>query len=209
MQAGTEAIERAARVLREGGIVAVPTDTQYGLAALASHGAAIMRLFALKQRSDDQALPIFIPDQSWLDTVATHVSEDVRSLIDTIWPGGLTLVLRRNADWHSLAVPGETVAVRIPDHPIARTLLTAVAEPITGTSANRHGRPAAATPEAVGETFGDEVEILPPGDVTPQGQPSTILDCTGVDPHIVRGGIVGEEQIRAILARDPRVRNGA
>lgn len=194
------ATERAAQVLREGGIVALPTDTQYGLAALASNGAAIMRLFHLKHRPDDLALPIFLPNLDWLDRVATDISPSARRLAETVWPGGVTLVLRRNPAWFSLAVPQETVALRIPAHPVARALLSAVAEPLTGTSANRHEEPAASTPEAVLEVFGEEVELLQPSGLMPVGRPSTILDCTSAEPSLLRGGVVGEESIRAILA---------
>ena len=161
-----------------------------------------MHLFHLKRRSDDLALPIFLPDLHWLDRIATDVSPGARRLAETVWPGGVTLLLRRNPEWHSLAVPQETVALRIPAHPVARALLTEVNEPLTGTSANRHEQPAAVTPEAVLEVFGEEVELLQPSGQMPVGQPSTILDCTSPEPSLLRNGVVGEERIRAILAGD-------
>ncbi len=194
------ATEQAARVLSQGGIVALPTDTQYGLAALASNGAAMMKLFHLKRRPDDQALPIFLPDHSWLGRVATDVSPSIRRLAQAVWPGAVTLVLRRNPKWYSLAAPYETVALRIPAHPVARALLDKVGAPLTGTSANRHQEPAATTPEAILELFGSAVEILQPSGLLPAGKPSTILDCTGAEPRVLRSGLVGEEDIRAILA---------
>lgn len=200
-------VEQATASLRGGGIVAVPTDTQYALAALAGQGGAIMRLFALKRRSDEQALPIFLPDLSWLEIVASDVSVAARALAEGAWPGALTLVLPRRPEWRSLAVPGKTVAVRIPNHPVALALLAVVAEPITGTSANRHGEPAAVDPEAVRATFGEAVEILPPMGVMPDGRASTILDCTGPEPRVLRAGAVSEERIRDVLARHVALTN--
>lgn len=200
-------VERAAASLRGGGIVAVPTDTQYGLAALAGQGGAIMRLFALKGRSDEQALPIFLPDLSWLEIVASEVTVAARALAEEAWPGALTLVLQRNPKWRSLAVPGKSVAVRIPNHPLAQALLAAVAEPITGTSANRHGEPAAVEPEAVRATFGEAVEVLPPMGVMPDGRASTILDCIGPEPRVLRAGAVSEERIHDLLARHVALTN--
>lgn len=200
-------MERAVALLRSGGIVAAPTDTQYALAALTGQGGAIMHLFALKGRSDEQALPIFLPDLSWLEIVAGEVTVAARALAEEVWPGALTLVLQRNVKWRSLAVPGKTVAVRIPNHPVALALLAAVAEPITGTSANRHGEVAAVEPEAVGATFGEAVEVLPPLGVMPDGRASTILDCTGSEPHVLRAGAVSEERIRDVLARHVALSN--
>lgn len=194
-------IERAAEILRAGGIVAMPTDTQYGLAALAGQGAAIMRLFALKRRPDDQALPIFLPTVNWLETVVADVPEEVQALARAAWPGALTLVLPRNPDWRSLAVPGRSVAVRIPDHPVALALLQAVGQPITGTSANRHSEAAATTPEEVQAAFGEELEVLPAGGTAAGGKASTILDCSGLAPRLVRAGGVSEEWIEQALGQ--------
>ena len=187
--------------------MAAPTETQYALSALAGQGGAIMHLFALKGRSDEQALPIFLPDLSWLEIVAEEVSAAARALAEEVWPGALTLVLQRNGKWRSLAVPGKTVAVRIPNHPVALALLAAVAEPITGTSANRHGEEAAVEPEAVSATFGEAVEVLPPMGVMPDGRASTILDCTGPEPRVLRAGAVSDEQIRDVLARQVTLSN--
>jgi L-threonylcarbamoyladenylate synthase len=193
--------ERGAELLRAGHLVAVPTDTQYALSALSTQGAAVMQCFALKRRSDDDAMPIFIPDLSWLDVVATEVSDEARSLAEAVWPGALTLVLRRNPEWRSLATPGKTVAVRIPDHPLALALLEAVDTPMTGSSANRHGEPAALTAEGVNAVFGDEVTVMPTLGIAPQGTASTILDCSGDAPQILRSGAVDEARVADVLGR--------
>ncbi len=192
---------RGAEVLRAGGLVAVPTDTQYALSALASQGGAVMRCYDMKRRSDDDPMPIFLPDDGWLDTVATDVPAIARALAEDEWPGPLTLVLQRNPDWSSLAVPGKTIAVRIPRHPVALALLAAVGQPITGSSANRHGDPAPVDERAVHATFGDDVSIFPILGVVPGGTASTILDCTSPEPRVLRPGALDETQVAELLAR--------
>ena len=108
---------QAADHLRDGGLVAIPTETQYALAVRAADDAAVARCFALKQRPADDPQPIFLPSVAALDDVADGLSGGLRALAREVWPGALTLVLRRRPDWHSAAVPGDTVALRIPDHP--------------------------------------------------------------------------------------------
>jgi L-threonylcarbamoyladenylate synthase len=197
----TKIAERGAELLRAGRLVGVPTDTQYALSALSAQGAAVMQCFALKRRSDGEAMPIFVPDVSWLDVVATDVPAEVSALAEAVWPGALTLVLCRNPEWRSLASPGKTVAVRIPDHPVALALLAAVNAPITGSSANRHGEPAALTADTVHEVFGNEVTVLPALGVAPRGTASTILDCSGDTPRIVRSGAMDEARVTDLLER--------
>ena len=193
-------IERGREALMSGGVVAVPTETQYALSVLASDGAAVMHCFALKRRPDCDPMPIFLPDLTWLDIVAAETPAALRSLAAAAWPGPLTLVLPRHPSWRSLAVPGKTVAVRIPQNPLALALLAAVGEPITGSSANRHGEPAPVSAIAVHETFGDAVTILPPMGVAPEGTASTILDCTAATPRIVRAGALDEAQVGKLLS---------
>ncbi|MCZ6708091.1 MAG: L-threonylcarbamoyladenylate synthase [Chloroflexi bacterium] len=190
----------AADHLRDGGLVAIPTETQYALAARAADAAAVARCFALKQRPADEPQPIFLPSVSALDDVADGLSGGLRALARVVWPGALTLVLRKRPDWHSAAVPGDTVALRIPDHPIALAVLGAIQEPITGSSANVHGRPAALSAADVRRSFGDDVLILPPGDLVPQGTASTILDCARAEPRLLREGAIPRSRIEALVA---------
>lgn len=198
----TTLAKHGAEALAAGGLVAAPTDTQYALCALASRGAAVMRCYAVKRRPDDESMPIFLPDLSWLIRVATDVPEVIQALAEAAWPGPLTLVLTRNRAWRSLATPGKTVAVRIPNHPLALALLAAVGEPITGSSANRRGEPAPLSAEAVHAALGDDVTVLPTLGVAPQGTASTILDCTYAEPRIVRAGALSDERVAELLARD-------
>ena len=193
--------ERGAMALRSNGLVAIPTDTQYALSALASSGAAVMHCFAAKQRPDSEAMPILIPDLSWLDRMALDSPEWVRTLAGEVWPGGVTLVLRRHPLWRSLAVPDETVALRIPNHPLALAVLQAVNEPLTGSSANHQGEAPAVDPDRVCEIFGDDVTVLPTLDTLPEGTASTILDCVGTEPRILRAGALDEAHVADLLAR--------
>jgi L-threonylcarbamoyladenylate synthase len=198
-RAGAEALQRS-------GLVAIPTDTQYALSVLASRGDAVMHCYAVKQRPDSEAMPVFISSMDELDTVATDIEDGVRELAASAWPGSLTLVLPKNPAWHSLAVPSKTVAVRMPDHPLALAVLEAVGEPITGSSANRHGEPPAASQVDVRRSFSAELEthevtILPDMGSAPQGIASTILDCTSAPPRIVRPGATSEEEVDRLIAQ--------
>jgi L-threonylcarbamoyladenylate synthase len=200
------AIARAgAAALREGGLVAIPTDTQYALSVLASRGDAVMHCYAVKQRPDSEPMPVLLSSLDDLDTVATGIDDGVRELAASVWPGSLTLVLPKNPEWHSLAVPAKTVAVRIPNHPVALAVLEEIGEPITGSSANRHGEPPASSLEDVTRTFSQEVErnevtILPTLGQAPQGNASTILDCTSPQPRIVRTGAFPDSEVERLLA---------
>lgn len=192
--------QQGAQALRDGRLVAIPTDTQYALSVLARRGGSVMHCYALKGRPDSEAMPIFLPSIDALDTVATDFDDGVRELAAAAWPGALTLILRRNPSWQSLAVPGKAVAVRIPDHPLTLALLDEIAEPITGSSANRHGETAALNADEVRAAFGDEVLVLPDAGLLPQGAASTILDCVGPEPRVVRAGAVSELDVDRLLA---------
>lgn len=197
----TTFLDRGIAALNSSGLIGLPTDTQYALSALASDGAAVMRCYALKQRPDDDAMPILLPSLDWLDRVATDIAPAARALAQEVWPGAITLVLTRNPEWRSLAVPGKTVAVRIPNHPLALALLAALDEPITGSSANRHGEPAALRANDVQTAFGDAVTVLPEFGLPPSGVGSTILAWSDAEPRILRPGALSSEQIEALLRR--------
>lgn len=191
----------AVETLRAGGLLALPTDTQYALAVLAADGAAVMRCYALKQRPDDDPMPIFLPSLRWLDRVAVDVPAAARAVAKDVWPGPLTLVLSRNPQWRSLAAPSKTVAVRIPDHPLALALLAALDEPVTGSSANRQGQSAALRAADAHASFGDAVSVLPELGVLPNGEASTMLDWTGAKPRVIRPGALAPEDVEALLQR--------
>ena len=132
----------ASILLREGGVIAFPTDTVYGLGASAFNYAAVSMVFVIKNRSRDQGLPVLITSESQLPEVASEVPDSAYALAERFWPGGLTLVVPRNLNVPALVAGyGDTIAVRLPDHPCPQTLVQALGKPITGTSANRHNGP--------------------------------------------------------------------
>lgn len=194
-------MEEAARRLQGGGLVAFPTDTLYGLAAVASQADAVERLFEAKERPRDRPLPILIASASDVDGVATNVSPAARYLIEAFWPGGLTLVLPRHPRFRSAALAGgDTVAVRVPAHPVALELLRRVAEPLTGTSANVFGRAGPRTAEEVRRQLGDRVDLVVDGGPCPGGVESTVVDCTVEPPQVLREGAVPVERVTEVLA---------
>lgn len=194
-------LERAARCLLEGGLVAIPTDTLYGLAAAASNDRAVRRLFEVKERPSDRPLPILIASTGDADLIATDIPPVARRLMEAFWPGGLTLVLSRHPGFRSLALAGgDTVAVRVPDHPVALELLRRLGEPITGTSANLSGLPGPRTAEEVRRQLGDRVDLIVDGGPCPGGIESTVVDCTVDPPRLLREGAVSTAQIEAALS---------
>ena len=179
---------RAVHLLSRGQAVALPTDTQYALAAAALNPDAVAEVFRLKQRPGIESLPVFIPSLDWLDRAAAAAPPRIRGLAELVWPGPVTLIVAKHPDFQTDAVAGDTIALRIPDHPVARQVLDELDQPLTGTSANLHGQSAALTPEDVRAQLGETVHIVEPGTMLPAGAASTILDCAGPIPRILRKG---------------------
>lgn len=174
----------AVRALRAGRIVGYPTDTLYGLAASATDLAAVERLVALKGRASAQ--PISIAFSSWEELEPyTELSAEGRSFLRTHLPGPYTVLApasaRARREFAPSIAAGPTIGIRIPDHPLARALAQH-AGPITATSANRHGEPAARTATEARRTFGDGVATYLPSVPAPSGEPSTLVDLTGPAP---------------------------
>ena len=184
----SEDVRRAVEVLAHGEPVALPTDTQYALAANALDAEVVAAVFRLKRRPGAESLPVFIPSLDWLDRAAAESPARVRGLAELVWPGAVTLILPKHPQFDTDAVAGETIALRIPDHPVALEVLRELDRPLTGTSANLHGQPAALTPDDVRGQLGATVHIVEPGDVLPAGLASTILDCAAPIPRILRQG---------------------
>ena len=188
-------------VLRDGGIVAYPTDTVYGLGADIECLAAVRRIIELKGRSIDMGLPLLLSDTEDLERVGTGLGETVWLLARRFWPGPLTLVVQRTKLVPDIVTGGrDTVAVRVPDHPVPRALAHSLGRPITGTSANVSGRSPKATAEQVRQQLGAAVDMIIEGGPHPGGQESTILDVSGAAPRILRRGAVSEGVIQEYLA---------
>lgn len=193
------AVERAAAVLRAGGLVAFPTDTVYGLGALFSDLSAVARLYEVKGRATDRPIALLLDQADRLPLVA-ELSDVVSPLARHFWPGGLTLVLPKTDRVSEEISAGPTVGVRVPDLPLARRLIRAAGGVLAVTSANRSGQPPACTAEEVLEQLGGQFDILLDGGRC-SGLVSTVLDCTVWPPVVLRPGVVDEEAIFALLRR--------
>jgi L-threonylcarbamoyladenylate synthase len=190
-------IFRAVEILRHGGVVAVPTDTLYGLAASAFNESAAARIFEIKGRPDNMAMPVLLADVSDMELCAVDVPDVALKLAERFWPGALTLVLKKSPRVPDVVTGGKnTVALRVPDHDVPGRIVRELGEPITGTSANRSGKPGLTTSQAVRDELGDAVDLIVEGDC-PGGLASTVLDLTGERPQILRQGAVSAEDIEA------------
>ena len=180
-----DAIEQALHILRAGGLAAFPTDTVYGVGALAFDGPAVESIYAAKDRPVEKAIPILIADADDLDKVAVDVPPMARILAARFWPGPLTLVVPKQPTLPEAVSATASVAVRIPDHPVARALLRA-AGPMAVTSANLSGQPSPVKAEEVMRQLNGRITLVLDGGATPGGVPSTLVDCLGAEPVLLR-----------------------
>ncbi|MFI5977309.1 L-threonylcarbamoyladenylate synthase [Streptomyces sp. NPDC051452] len=193
-------IEEAAGVLRAGGLVALPTETVYGLGANAEEPAAVSRIFQVKGRPPSHPLIVHIGGAEQLDDWVQDVPEAARLLAERFWPGPLTLVLPRSARVPLEATGGlQTVAVRVPGHPVALALLSAFGGGVTAPSANRFGQVSPTTADDVRVELGEAVDFVLDGGPCEVGVESTIVDATGDIPSILRPGGVTREDLEAVL----------
>jgi len=192
------AVLQAVRSLAQGQPVGIPTDTVYGLAVDPFLPGATDRIFAAKRRPRDVSLPLLVSGVEQALSMATAVPEVALRLMARYWPGPLTLVLPARAGLGAdLGDDEATVGVRSPDHPVPQALCAAVG-PLATTSANRHGRPTLRTAGEVAEVFGESVPVvLDGGECT--GSPSTVLDCTGAVPKLLREGRIPWSELQAEL----------
>ena len=196
-------VRRAADVLRAGGLVAFPTDTVYGLAAMPTDRAAVARIYQVKGRNAGRPISLLLSDADRLAEVAV-APQGTRPLMRRFWPGGLTLVFQKTAAVVEEVSLGPTIGVRIPDLPLARELIRAAGGILAVTSANRSGELSPLTAAEVLEQLGEQIELLIDGGPCRGGVPSTVLDCTVWPPVILRHGVIAESEIRAVLDRAAR-----
>lgn len=191
-------IQTALEILRSGGIVAFPTDTVYGLGALALNNDAIESIYSAKDRPIEKAIPILIGDLSDLDQVADNIPDMALRFTHRFWPGPLTCIIPKKQTLPLAVSATATVAVRIPDHPDARTLLRA-AGPMAVTSANISGQPSPSTAQEVWDQLNGRIPLILDGGKTKGGIPSTLVDCTGEEPVILREGPITLPELLAAL----------
>ncbi len=191
-------LQQALTVLQNGGILAFPTDTVYGLGALAFDNPAIESIYTAKDRPIEKAIPILIGDLSDLDKVAENIPTMALRFASRFWPGPLTCIVPKKQTLPLAVSATSTVAVRIPNHPDALALLRA-AGPMAVTSANISGQPSPSTAQEVFEQLTDRIPLILDGGKTPGGVPSTLVDCTANDPIILREGPITLEELLSAL----------
>jgi L-threonylcarbamoyladenylate synthase len=184
----------AVESLRRGGVIAYPTDTFYGLGADPRSLEAVARVFQIKSRSEQQAMPLIAGTLEQARLVG-RFNRAAERIADRFWPGPLTLVLLQAVPLAAGVGQRDTIAVRVPDHPIARALANGLGFAITSTSANRSGSPPCATLGEVSATIGAELTVLVDGGTTPGGSPSTIVDVSAEVPSLVRAGAVSWDRV--------------
>ena len=191
-----EAVARAAEVICGGGVVAYPTETVYGLGALAFHEAALEQIYGLKQRQRHKPLSILIEGRDELEGLVQTIPAKARALMARFWPGPLTLLFLAAAHLPSvLTGRGGKLGVRVSSHPLARELVRAVGAPITATSANRAGAPSCRTGEEVLSQLGGRLKFILDGGLTPGSEGSTIADVTVEPPKILRVGAIAADEV--------------
>jgi L-threonylcarbamoyladenylate synthase len=200
-------MDRAAAAIRAGGVVALPTDTLYGLAADPFNADAVQRLFALKGRTVHHALPLIASDTTQITRQIGALSPAAQRLANRFWPGPLTLLvnLPERPPRLAEAVSAGTgrVGVRVPAHTVARALCDAAGTLLTATSANVSGQPPTDDPDAVATAIGGSIDILLDGGMTPGGAPSTVVDVTdvidarGSGLRLIRAGAVSWDEVQA------------
>ena len=193
-----EALEIARTTLFSGGLVAFPTDTVYGLAALVHDGAGINKLFDVKGRDSIKAIAVLIGDMAQLPLIADDFTGPARKLAQMFWPGALTLIVPRLMDLPDNLSPYPTIGIRMPNHPFAISLLK-ITGPLATTSANLSGGENPVCASDVENQLGGAIELILDGGQTPGPIPSTVVDCAGPIPQIIRDGMITAEEISASL----------
>jgi L-threonylcarbamoyladenylate synthase len=202
----TPSIAEAVAILRGGGLLAIPTETVYGLAADARNPEAVARIFALKGRPSDHPLIVHIAGPDAIDTWASTIPESAKKLATHFWPGPLTLILKKRSDVPDAVTGGQdTVGLRSPDHPLTLSLLRAFGGGLAAPSANRFGRISPTSAAHVRDEFGDAAPPILDGGPCSVGIESTIVDLSQDPPRILREGHIRREQLLPFL---PELQSG-
>ena len=200
---------QAAAILREGGLVGIPTETVYGLGANGLDPQAVARIFAAKGRPQDNPLILHIPEASWLDRYCQSIPERAWALAEAFWPGPLTLILPRKPEVPDAVTAGlDTVGMRCPAHPLCRAIIRLAGVPVAAPSGNTSGRPSPTTAQHMLEDMDGKIDAIVDGGPCTVGVESTILDLTETTPRLLRPGGITLEQLKSVLgevAVDPAV----
>lgn len=195
-----QSIRKAVEILKQGGLVAFPTETVYGLGAKALDEEAVRKIFAAKGRPADNPLIVHVAEAEQIDLLVAAIPASAEALMERFWPGPLTLIFKRSHRVPAVVSAGlETVAIRSPDHPVAQALIRGLGEPVAAPSANRSGRPSPTRGEHVLEELGGVVSIILDGGPCEVGVESTVVDLVSDPPRILRPGAVTAEALQEVL----------
>ena len=193
-----QSISRAVEIVQSGGVIAFPTDTVYGIGVSAFNEMAIEKLYQVKGRSYQKAIPILVSDQEELTRITPPLDQNVKAINQRFWPGALTLIIPLLKGMPENLSPTQTIGVRIPDFKLTRELLSHTG-PLAATSANISGGESTLTAEEVAENLGGMIDLILDGGKTPGGVPSTVLDCTQAEPIILREGPISLDTIKLAI----------
>ena len=193
-------VQNAAERLANGGVIALPTETVYGLAAAAENDAAVRRIYAIKGRPANHPLIVHLPRATDLPRYATGDLGAASLLAERFWPGPLTIVLQKTSVVSDIVTAGQpTVALRVVDHPLTEAILARFGSAVAAPSANRFGRVSPTTAQHVRDDLGSDVDLVVDGGPAHVGVESTIVDLSGNVPAVLRAGIIGIAELRATL----------
>ena len=193
-------VRRAAQILRDGGLVAFPTETVYGVGADASNAQAVARLYKVKRRPAQHPVIVHFADADKAFAWAREVPEAARKLAEMFWPGPITLILRRSGRAKDFVTGGQdTVGLRLPSHPVAKALLKEFGAGVAAPSANRFGLLSATTAAHVRDDLGQDVDLVLEGGPSEVGIESTILDLSAGEPVLLRPGHISREELKSVL----------
>ncbi len=190
----------AVQCLKSGGIIAIPTDTVYGLGADPFNADAVQKLYTIKGRPDGKPIPLVLSSVADVHRVARNLPNFFFHLTDRFWPGGLTIIVEAKELLPVLTAGGNTVGLRIPDNPILLQILQEFGGPAAITSANLSGEPPATSPQEIGETLASRIDLIVDGGKTPGPIPSTVYDISVSPPIIRRHGVISEETLAKEVA---------
>lgn len=196
----TDEVSAAAAVIRRGGLLAIPTETVYGLGADGLNENAVKAIFEAKGRPQDNPLILHIPNESWLTRYCRDVPVQAYELAKRFWPGPLTMILKRDPVVPNVVTGGlDTVGMRCPDHPVTRAVIEAADVPVAAPSANASGRPSPTTTAHVLADMDGRIDAVLDGGACSVGVESTIIDLTVTPPCLLRPGGITLEQLREVL----------
>jgi L-threonylcarbamoyladenylate synthase len=201
-KANPSGIKKAAQIILQGGVIAFPTETFYGLAADARNETAIQKIFQVKGREEGRPILLLVADRSWLRGLVQEVNPPAERLMEKFWPGPLTLVFRASPNVSALLTANTgKIGIRVSGLAVAQALTRAVGRPITGTSANLSNRPSTSTAEEVVRTLGKKLDAVLDGGKTAGGVGTTVLDVSDPFFRVLRDGVVAQKDLEPFFPK--------